>query len=230
MPADPKATRTRPPAVAGLFYPRDRVRLQTEVTELLSEVAPLSNIIPKALVAPHAGYAYSGRVAGAAFAKLRANAQTITRVVLIGPAHYVHLSGIAAPRVDAFETPIGRVLVDTETCSQIGHRRRYLRATSATSRWPKANCPGASSTRCDIPNQFGIKEKPRELERRLVHPQVLAFHPSAQIESQTPPGPQLADHWSLRWTGSSRLIVLWRQAAHVDMFDPTLSARIALEF
>jgi AmmeMemoRadiSam system protein B len=76
--------------------------------------------MPKALVAPHAGYIYSGRVAGAAFAKLRANAQTITRVVLIGPAHYVHLGGIAAPRVDAFETPIGRVLVDTETCSQIG--------------------------------------------------------------------------------------------------------------
>ena len=120
MPADSKATRTRPPAVAGLFYPREPVRLQTEVRELLSEVASPSNVIPKALVAPHAGYVYSGRVAGAAFAKLRANAQTITRVVLIGPAHYVHLGGIAAPRVDAFETPIGHVLVDTETCSQIG--------------------------------------------------------------------------------------------------------------
>jgi MEMO1 family protein len=120
MPADSKDTRTRPPAVAGLFYPRDPVQLQLEVMELLSEVAPPSNVIAKALVAPHAGYVYSGRVAGAAFAKLRANAQTITRVVLIGPAHYVHLSGIAAPRVDAFETPIGRVLVDTEACSQIG--------------------------------------------------------------------------------------------------------------
>jgi MEMO1 family protein len=120
VPADAKATRTRQPAVAGLFYPRDPVRLQTEVTELLGEIAPPSNVIPKALVAPHAGYVYSGRVAGAAFAKLRANAQTITRVVLIGPAHYVHLSGIAAPRVDAFETPVGRVLVDTKICTQMG--------------------------------------------------------------------------------------------------------------
>jgi MEMO1 family protein len=121
VPADySKATKTRPPAVAGLFYPRDPVRLQTEVTELLSEVAPPSNAIPKALIAPHAGYVYSGRVAGAAFAKLRANAQTITRVVLIGPAHYVHLSGIAAPRVNAFETPLGQSPLDTETCSQIG--------------------------------------------------------------------------------------------------------------
>src|ERR1700751_964531 len=81
---------------------------------------PPSKVMPKALIAPHAGYVYSGRVAGAAFAKLRARAQTITRVVLIGPTHYVHLGGVAAPRVDAFETPIGRVLVDTETCSQIG--------------------------------------------------------------------------------------------------------------
>jgi MEMO1 family protein len=120
VPADAKASRTRQPAVAGLFYPRDPVRLQTEVTELLSEVAPPLNVIPKALIAPHAGYIYSGRVAGAAFAKLRANAPAITRVVLIGPAHYVYLGGIATPMVDAFDTPMGRVLVDTETCSQIG--------------------------------------------------------------------------------------------------------------
>jgi MEMO1 family protein len=120
VPADSKATRTRPPAVAGLFYPRDPVRLQTEVLEFLGRGAPPSKVMPKALIAPHAGYVYSGRVAGAAFAKLRASAQTITRVVLIGPAHYVHLSGIAVPSVDAFETPLGRVPVDTEACSQIG--------------------------------------------------------------------------------------------------------------
>jgi MEMO1 family protein len=72
-----------------LFYPRDPVRLQTEVLELLGEIASASKVIPKALIAPHAGYVYSGRVAGAAFAKIRASAQTITRVVLIGPAHYV---------------------------------------------------------------------------------------------------------------------------------------------
>jgi MEMO1 family protein len=119
--ADSKAARTRRPAVAGLFYPRDPIQLQTEVLELLGGAAPPSKVMPKALIVPHAGYVYSGRVAGPAFAKLRANAQTITRVVLIGPAHYVHLAGVAAPRVEAFETPLGRVRVDTETCSQIGY-------------------------------------------------------------------------------------------------------------
>ena len=128
MPADLQGVRTRPAAVAGLFYPADPVRLQTEVLELLGAAAPASRVMPKALIAPHAGYVYSGRVAGAAFAKLRARAQTITRVVLIGPAHYVHLSGIAAPRVEAFETPLGRVFVDTETCSQLG---RFVTQTDA---------------------------------------------------------------------------------------------------
>jgi AmmeMemoRadiSam system protein B len=68
--------------------------------------------MPKALIAPHAGYTYSGPVAGAAFAILRASAQTITRVVLIGPAHYVHLSGIAVPNFEAFATPLNRVAVE----------------------------------------------------------------------------------------------------------------------
>jgi MEMO1 family protein len=128
--ADLQGARTRAPAVAGLFYPRDPVRLQTEVLELLGGDAPASKVVPKALIAPHAGYVYSGRVAGVAFAKLRASAQTITRVVLIGPAHYVHLGGIAAPRVEAFETPLGRVRVDTETCSQIG-RFEFVTPTDA---------------------------------------------------------------------------------------------------
>ena len=75
-------------------------------------------------------YVYSGRVAGAAFAKLRARAQTITRVVLIGPAHYVHVGGIAVSSVDAFETPLGRVPVDTEACSQIG-RFEFVTQTDA---------------------------------------------------------------------------------------------------
>ena len=71
VPADSKAAGTRPPAVAGLFYPRDPVRLQEDVLELLGGVALASKVMPKALIAPHAGYVYSGRVAGAADAMLR---------------------------------------------------------------------------------------------------------------------------------------------------------------
>jgi len=88
---------------------------------------PSSNVMPKALIAPHAGYVYSGRVAAAAFATLR-DTQMITRVVLIGPTHYVRVRGIAAPTVDAFETPLGHVPVDAEALSEIADLQFVIRA------------------------------------------------------------------------------------------------------
>jgi MEMO1 family protein len=118
---------TRPPAVAGVFYPADRDRLQRQVSELLANAAAPASVIPKALIAPHAGYAYSGGVAAAAFAAPRDSAQTISRVVLIGPAHYVQVGGVAAPTVDAFETPLGRVLVDMEALSKIDDLQFVIR-------------------------------------------------------------------------------------------------------
>jgi Memo-like protein len=119
---------TRPPAVAGQFYARDPDRLRTQVLDLLADVAASQNIIPKALIAPHAGYPYSGRVDAAAFATLRDSAQTITRVVLIGPAHYLHVHGIAAPTVDAFDTPLGRVPIDVEALRKIADMPFVIRA------------------------------------------------------------------------------------------------------
>jgi AmmeMemoRadiSam system protein B len=68
-------SRTRPTAVAGLFYPSDPDLLRTQVLDLLADVA-VSQSMPKALIAPHAGYAYSGRVAAAAFATLRDSAHS----------------------------------------------------------------------------------------------------------------------------------------------------------
>jgi MEMO1 family protein len=79
----------RPSAVAGQFYPGNADRLRKQVSDLLAGIAmPIKNI-PEALIVPHAGYVYSGATAAAAFATLRNGAQMITRVVLIGPAHYV---------------------------------------------------------------------------------------------------------------------------------------------
>lgn len=109
----------RPSAVAGQFYPGDPDRLQKQVSELLANVTTPITSIPKALIAPHAGYIYSGVVAAAAFATLRNSAQTITRIVLMGPAHYARVRGIAAPMVDAFETPLGCVPVDTKALRAI---------------------------------------------------------------------------------------------------------------
>jgi MEMO1 family protein len=109
----------RRPAVAGSFYPAQPDRLRRAVVELLAEVGTALKIAPKALIAPHAGYMYSGSPAAAAFATLRHSAQTLTRIVLIGPAHYVAIRGIALPDVDAFETPLGRVPVDYDALNKI---------------------------------------------------------------------------------------------------------------
>jgi AmmeMemoRadiSam system protein B len=128
MRADPHGRTTRPSAVAGLFYADDPDRLRTQVFDLLTDVAASTKFTPKALIAPHAGYVYSGRVAAAAFATLRDSAQTIMRVVLIGPAHYVHVRGIAAPTADAFETPLGRVAVDLEALSAVADLQFVVRS------------------------------------------------------------------------------------------------------
>src|SRR5438445_6934088 len=94
--------KVRPPAVAGLFYAEHPSRLQADVTRLLAGAPDVGGAPPKAVIAPHAGYVYSGAVAATAFASLGDHARTIRRVVLIGPAHYVSLRGIAIPSADAF--------------------------------------------------------------------------------------------------------------------------------
>src|SRR5262245_5281471 len=111
----------RAPAVAGLrrgepaFYPGDPAELRDLVRRLLAEAraaAPRAQheAGPKALIAPHAGYRYSGPVAASAYA--RVDPEGVRRVVLLGPAHRVPVRGLAAPSVDAFATPLGDVPVD----------------------------------------------------------------------------------------------------------------------
>jgi AmmeMemoRadiSam system protein B len=78
--------------------------------------------MPKALIAPHAGYVYSGPVAASAYRALGDAARGVERVVLIGPSHFVPFSGLAVSRAAAFETPLGAVPVDDSM------RREILRA------------------------------------------------------------------------------------------------------
>jgi MEMO1 family protein len=111
---------TRVPAVAGHFYDADPHRLRSEVCRLLATVATrATNGPPKAIIAPHAGYLYSGQVAATAFAVLNRSVETLQRVVLIGPAHYVPFGGIAIPTVEAFETPLGPVPLDRDMLAAI---------------------------------------------------------------------------------------------------------------
>jgi hypothetical protein len=114
--------RTRQPAVAGSFYPAQRTALAALVRRLLAEARERPGVAqtprPKALIVPHAGYVYSGPVAASAYAVLERWRDEIERVVLLGPSHHVALQGLAAPSVEAFETPLGPVPLDRDALAQ----------------------------------------------------------------------------------------------------------------
>lgn len=103
----------RPAAVAGLFYPGERAELARAVSQLLAGAPEHGPEAPKALIAPHAGYVYSGPIAAQAYACLAPARSVIRRVVLLGPAHRVAVHGLAVPGVDRFATPLGLVELDT---------------------------------------------------------------------------------------------------------------------
>lgn len=111
---------TRPAAVAGQFYPADASRLRAQVAEYLAQVrVDAMARPPKLLVVPHAGYVYSGPVAAHAYAQLAPWRGCIRRVVLLGPTHRVAVRGIAAPTVDAFETPLDAVRIDRDALAAL---------------------------------------------------------------------------------------------------------------
>ncbi len=117
----------RTPAVAGLFYPEGGAALRAEVERLLEEArlgapggaeAPEGGSSlptnPKALIAPHAGYVYSGPVAASGYRFLIPLRERVRRVVLLGPAHRHPFRGLAASSASSFATPLGKVPVDPE--------------------------------------------------------------------------------------------------------------------
>jgi hypothetical protein len=110
----------RTPAVAGMFYPAEPKQLAHDVQQFLAE-ARLFDLVPKALIVPHAGYMYSGAIAATAYATLQPIASRIRRVVLLGPTHRVAVRGLVLPGVDAFDTPLGRVTLDAAGARAIAH-------------------------------------------------------------------------------------------------------------
>ncbi|HYP68218.1 MAG TPA: AmmeMemoRadiSam system protein B [Thiobacillaceae bacterium] len=108
----------RPPAVAGLFYEGDPQRLSLDLAGLL-DAAPRTELKAKALVVPHAGYIYSGPVAASAYRLLQNQADSIRRVILLGPTHRMAVHGLAVPTVASFSTPLGVVPLDRAAMARI---------------------------------------------------------------------------------------------------------------
>jgi AmmeMemoRadiSam system protein B/AmmeMemoRadiSam system protein A len=101
----------REPAVAGTFYPGTPDALDRAVRSALG-AAQVESVPAKAIVAPHAGYIYSGPIAGTSFQSVAHLKDRVRRIVLIGPTHRMHFHGIAVPTASGLATPLGTVAID----------------------------------------------------------------------------------------------------------------------
>ena len=108
----------RPPACTGRFYPNDPDELTSTLRAYLAGESAITGT-PRAIIAPHAGYVYSGEVAGEAYRAVRDADHTIKRVVLAGPSHFVGFEGVAGPSHDTFKTPIGELPVDRDALQSL---------------------------------------------------------------------------------------------------------------
>lgn len=112
---DADMNKTREAAVAGLFYPADHYQLEKDVDGYLHTAVPPLSRRPHIIIVPHAGYMYSARVAAKAYQRLLPFGREIKKVIMVGPAHRVPVSGAALSSADKFKTPLGTILTDRET-------------------------------------------------------------------------------------------------------------------
>ena len=115
-------TSIRQPAVAGTFYPASAGELNAVVSDFLAKAEDEINAdapVPKAIIAPHAGYVYSGATAAQAYVRLKPAADIINRVILLGPCHRVAVRGLALSSADAYRTPLGDIPIDGKAALEI---------------------------------------------------------------------------------------------------------------
>ena len=111
------------PNVAGSWYPAGSDELAKRVDEYIcapGEMEPgaaAGQGRPVALIAPHAGYVYSGPVAGRGFRHLRRN--SFARVLLLGPSHHAGFAGAVLPAAELYVTPLGEVPIDSAAVARL---------------------------------------------------------------------------------------------------------------
>ena len=185
----------RPPAVAGSFYPDDAGELDSAVRGLLAAARRDEGPSPKAIIAPHAGYIYSGAIAAEAYARLKEARDRIKRVVLVGPAHRMPFRGIAASGANAFSTPLGEVPLDAAATQQLMTLRHVLVLDEAH--------------RLEHSLEVHLPFLQRTLSEFLLVPLVVGDATAKQV----------AEALKLLWGGSETLIVISSDLSHYLTYD-----------
>lgn len=119
--------KTRPASHAGSWYSSDPNTLNQQLEGWLQAATRQEGEI-RAVITPHAGYDYSGPTAAWAFKQI--NAETVRRVVLLGPAHHEYVQGCALPYAEIYRTPLGDVAVDVETVAGLGESGAFRRLSA----------------------------------------------------------------------------------------------------
>jgi hypothetical protein len=125
---DDTALKVRKPVFAGSFYPADKATLSGLIDGYLKEVEPKSTKITGhvfGVIAPHAGYEYSGKVAAYAYAQVKGKGYKT--VIIIGSSHRVPFRGIAIHPTGSWETPLGIVPVDQEMAQTLMKECKIIR-------------------------------------------------------------------------------------------------------
>jgi AmmeMemoRadiSam system protein B len=113
----------RPPAVAGRFYPDDPTELRNTLDSFLATKIKTKKARTVACLVPHAGYIYSGRIAGEVYQRM----EIPSRVILLGPRHYPRGAPMAILSQDAWQTPLGLAPIDTRLAEKIARACPLLR-------------------------------------------------------------------------------------------------------
>src|SRR5712671_820846 len=116
----------RLPAVAGRFYPSDPAQLNQQLDSYLAGEIHKSKIRAQACMVPHAGYKYSGHVAGAVYSRI----EIPGRVILVGPRHFPRGASFAILSDGAWRTPLGLVPIDHALAEKIKRACPLLREDS----------------------------------------------------------------------------------------------------
>jgi MEMO1 family protein len=144
----------RPAAVAGLFYPKEPKRLAETVDRCLAEAPANTTSGVRALICPHAGYEFSGPVAGYSYKQI--TGASFETVIILAASHYAWFEGACVPATSAYETPLGRAPV-SEKAQQLGKQKPFViepRCQVQRPPWSGASSRTAPSAGDDTPETW----------------------------------------------------------------------------
>jgi AmmeMemoRadiSam system protein B/AmmeMemoRadiSam system protein A len=112
-------TTDRQPVAAGRFYPSDKSELSENLSRLFENCKKSpNNQLVRAIISPHAGYIFSGKIAASAYSAIPANA-VYKNIFIIGSSHVMYFDGASVYNTGDYITPLGRVPVNREIADKL---------------------------------------------------------------------------------------------------------------